>query len=139
MTGETFASGGCRCGAIQYTIKAAPLRMAQCHCIDCQKASGTGHLSLAFFKAQDVDVTGTPAGYTITADSGNEKTQHFCPTCGSPLHLQNSARSGIVGIPVGVLDDHSWFEPQVVVYTRHKAAWDITTDAVPNFEAMPTG
>ena len=31
----------------------------------------------------------------------------------------------------------SWFNPQAVLYTRSRPVWDITTDGVPNFEAMP--
>ncbi len=30
--------------------------MGQCHCKDCQRASGTGHMSLARFKREDVAV-----------------------------------------------------------------------------------
>jgi len=44
MPNEPFAKGHCLCGAVSYTINANPLRMAQCHCKDCQRASGTGHM-----------------------------------------------------------------------------------------------
>jgi hypothetical protein len=42
--------GRCLCGAITYSISGEPLGMGQCHCKDCQRASGTGHMSLARFK-----------------------------------------------------------------------------------------
>jgi len=44
MPNEPFAKGHCLCGAVSYTINANLLRMAQCHCKDCQRASGTGHM-----------------------------------------------------------------------------------------------
>jgi hypothetical protein len=58
MFDQPFANGHCLCGAVSYTIHGKPIRMAQCHCKDCQRASGTGHMSLAFFKKDDVAIVG---------------------------------------------------------------------------------
>ena len=137
MSHDVFATGGCLCGAVRITAKGPPLRMAQCHCMDCQRASGTGHMSNASFKEADVEVTGVTASYASTSDSGNTLTRHFCPTCGARLFLYSKARSGFIVMAAGVFDDSSWFEPQAVLYTKRRPTWDITTDTVPNFEAMP--
>ncbi|MGB5210758.1 MAG: GFA family protein [Gammaproteobacteria bacterium] len=137
MSEPVFANGSCRCGATRYVIRGEPVLMAQCHCVDCQKASGTGHMSLAFFKEQDVEIAGEPVAYAVNTDSGNQKIFHFCPTCGSRLHGRNTGRPGITVIPVGCLDDTSWFRPQSVVYTKYRQKWDITSEKVPNFEEMP--
>jgi len=56
---EAFANGRCLCGAVSYTIHGKPIRMAQGHCRDCRRASGTGHMSLAFFKRDEVTGTST--------------------------------------------------------------------------------
>ncbi len=137
MTDKPFAEGRCLCGAIHYTFKDAPVRMVQCHCHQCQKISGTGHASQAFFKEQDVAISGEPESYIFTADSGNTKTYHFCPTCGGRLHGLNSGRPGITIMPVGCMEDNGWFSPQAVAYTSCREAWDVTTEEVPNFETMP--
>jgi hypothetical protein len=134
---EPFAKGHCLCGAVSYTIQGKAIRMAQCHCKDCQRASGTGHMSLAFFKKDEVAIAGKTASYPSTADSGNINTRHFCPTCGSRVYGENSARPGVIGITVGCLDKNDWFSPQAVVYTQGRAAWDKTPEDVPNFERMP--
>src|ERR1700756_56299 len=115
MPEEAFGQGGCLWGAVSYTISAKPIRMAQCHCKDCQRASGTGHMSLAFFRKDDVAVTGATKSFPVTADSGNTNTRHFCPQCGSRIFGENSGRPGMVGVSVGILDDNSWFAPQRVV------------------------
>ena len=94
-------------------------------------------MSLAFFKKDDVAIRGKTASFASTAYSGNINTQHFCPTCGSRLHGENSARSGVIGIAVGCLDGNDWFSARAVVYTKDRAAWDKTTENVPNFERMP--
>ena len=137
MSSEVEASGRCLCGAVRIAIKGTPVRMAQCHCRDCQRASGAGHASNAIFHAADVTIAGETKSYTVTADSGNDYTRHFCPACGSRAFATHAGRPGMVIVPVGMLDDTSWFNPQAVLYTRSRPAWDMTTDTVPNFEAMP--
>ena len=102
MSDEPFSKGHCLCRAVSYTIQGKPIRMAQCHCKDCQRASGTGHMSLAFFKKDDVAILGKTANYPSTADSGNINTRHFCPTCGSRVYGENSARPGVIGITGGL-------------------------------------
>ncbi len=133
-----FATGKCLCGAVSYTVKATePLRMAQCHCKDCQRASGGGHMSLAFFQAADVEIKGETNSFSVTADSGNTNTRHFCPKCGSRIYGENSARPGLVGISVGCVDDNQWFSPQAIVYAKDRPGWDQTSTDIPNFDAMP--
>ena len=58
MIEKNFATGQCLCGNVKLTIASAPLRMAQCHCDDCRKSTGTGHVSNAFFMEDEVDIEG---------------------------------------------------------------------------------
>ena len=137
MSSEVNATGRCLCGAISYAIKGEPTIMALCHCRACQQASGAGHISVAFFAADQVEIKGETTGHVSTADSGNILTRHFCPSCGGRIFNMNSARPGVVGIMVGSVDDSSWFSPQAVVYTKDRSSWDKTPTDIPNFEAMP--
>lgn len=137
MQQSVFAKGECRCGAISYIITGKPKTMAQCHCTDCQKATGTGHMSLGFFSRGDVVISGEAKGYMVTTDNGNQSTRFFCPTCGSRLYGLNSGRPDSITIAVGSLDNHSWFSPNAVVYTKHRNDWDITRTDIPNFDEMP--
>src|SRR5947207_13967817 len=65
-------TGGCACGAIRYECTAEPLYMGNCHCRDCQRATGS-----AYFPAVGMAttafrlLTGTPAAYATLADSGH--------------------------------------------------------------------
>jgi hypothetical protein len=142
MAGETmdsipFAVGSCRCGNISLEIRGKPQLMLQCHCLDCQKSTGTGHTSNAYFAIEDVTIHGETTSHSIESDSGYEMIRCFCPTCGARLYGYNGQKPGTISIQVGCLDDHSWFNPQVVLYASRQEDWDITSDEVPNFDEMP--
>jgi hypothetical protein len=137
MTTKPFATGRCLCGAVTFTINAEPVTMGQCHCRDCQRASGTGHMSLARFHRNDVVIQGQTTSYASTADSGNINTRHFCPKCGARVYGENSSRPNMVNISAGCMDDSAWFSPRAVVYAKDRPVWDKTSEAVPNFERMP--
>ena len=71
MPDKPFATGQCQCGAVSFTVAAAPVAMGQCHCKDCQRVIGTGHISLARFNRSDVTIEGTTKTFAVKADSGN--------------------------------------------------------------------
>lgn len=129
--------GGCLCGNVTYSISGDPVRMGQCHCKGCQKASGTGHMSLAFFKQEQVEISGDFSEYTSTADSSNENTRGFCANCGSRLFGRNSASAGIVAVTAGSAEDNSWFAPQFIVYNDDKPEWDCMDQNLTAFDTMP--
>ena len=70
MPSTPFATGHCLCGAVSFTINAAPIGTGQCHCKDCQRASGTGHMSLARFNRNDVELKGETTSFASTAERG---------------------------------------------------------------------
>jgi hypothetical protein len=137
MPDDSFATGRCLCGAVNFKIAAPPVMTGQCHCKDCQRASGTGHMSLAFFSSGDIEVSGETSKYAVSADSGNINTRHFCSECGGRLFGENSARPGIMAVAVGAIDDNTWFAPGRVVYVKDRPPWDVTSTDIPNFDMMP--
>jgi hypothetical protein len=44
-------TGGCACGAIRYEVTADPIVMFNCHCRDCQKATGSGYTPVFYVPA----------------------------------------------------------------------------------------
>jgi hypothetical protein len=131
------ARGDCLCGTIKISVDGPVTLMAQCHCRDCQRSSGTGHMPLVFLSADSVTISGEATAYASTTDSGNTSTRSFCPTCGSRVFGTNTLRPGVFAIPVGVFEDRSWFKPDVVVYSKSRDEWDISDAETPSFEMMP--
>ena len=95
---DTLTTGQCLCGKVTYTLIGQPLRMMQCHCKDCQRATGTGHLNNAFFKEEQFQLKGNVKAHEQVAGSGNTNIRYFCPECGSRMYNEIASRKGIVGI-----------------------------------------
>jgi hypothetical protein len=128
--------GGCLCGAIRYEIKGAPLFVAQCCCKDCQKATGTGHTTIVGIHRSQLEMTGAPATFTNTGESGGKVTRHFCGVCAGRLYTSGDMPGEIIMVQAGSLDDPGQVRPESVIYLKDAPAWDFFDPAIPKFEAM---
>lgn len=129
-------TGQCHCGDVTYKISSKPVKMAQCHCNACRRITGTGHNVQAFFKLDSVEIVGKTSTHQSKADSGNIRTRHFCPNCGSRLFSYNSGVPNIVGISAGSFDDSSWFRPEVILYNSERPVWDKIYENIKIHELM---
>ncbi len=128
---KTF-SGGCACGAIRYEVSAEPLAMLNCHCRDCQRASGGGSSSVVAVPAAAFAlVKGEPRYWSTRGDAGHVARRGFCPTCGSPLVAGSSRMPDVVVLKVASLDDPSGFRPMADIWTSSAQPWDHMDPALP--------
>lgn len=137
----TLLTGGCACGAIRYACTAEPLLALNCHCRDCQRASGSAFAAIMRMPAAAFTVTkGAPSFYTVTGDSGNSVSRGFCAECGSPLFSRLSAGlSEVVGVRVGSLDDPSSYRPAMDIFVTSAQPWDHMNPELPKFPGYPQG
>ena len=82
-------------------------------------------------------MTGDLQGYTVTAESGNELTRKFCPTCGTPIMTELLSNPQVMVLKAGTLDDPSWLEPAMHMWTASGQPWCEAIDALPRFEKSP--
>lgn len=129
--------GGCLCGAVRY-IGHNQQGGGHCHCIDCRKTSGTGHGSHMVVSQDKLNISGEIKFFDKPSDSGNIVSRGFCPTCGSAIYSMNSGMPGMVFVRASSLDDLNVFQPQMVVYTKRAANWDLIDPKLPSFEGMPS-
>jgi hypothetical protein len=128
-------TGGCACGAIRYECSAPPLRMLNCHCRDCQIASGSAFSPTLVMASGAVKITkGQPAHFEKGAESGNIAKRAFCRNCGTPLFASSSAAADYLGVRAASLDDPSWFSPEANVWVGSAQPWDHLNPAIPKFE-----
>ena len=130
-------SGGCACGAIRYECSAEPILTANCHCQDCQRATGSAYSAELVVPKDALHLTkGTPTYYDRQADSNTTIKRGFCAECGSPVLIVNTLQPWFV-IPASSLDDPSGFQPQMDIFTSRAQPWDYMNPDLPKFAEMP--
>jgi hypothetical protein len=125
-------TGGCLCGAVRYDCSAEPLFTGNCHCRDCQKATGG-----AYVPASALKINGEVKYYDSPADSGNNFTRGFCPNYGGRLFGKTSGLAQLMFITAGSLDDPSRFEPAMDIFTSSAQPWDHMNPQLPKFPKQP--
>lgn len=113
----------CACGALSVTTSGEPVAIGMCHCLDCQRRTGSLFGVQARFLKDQVEVTGSPNSYTRTGDSGRTVTFHFCGACGTTLHWQPEALPDHISVAVGGFADSSFAPPNYSVFETRKHPW----------------
>ena len=130
-------TGGCRCGAVRYAIKAEPLFARHCWCRDCQYVgAGSGTVNV-FFPSEALKVDGVLSDYASRADSGNIVHRQFCSACGTPVFTQSEARRQWIGVRAGTLDDPEIGKPGVTVWAASAPSWAVFDSGIPREEKQP--
>lgn len=111
------------CGQLSATCEGEPFRISVCHCLDCQKRSGSSFAAQARFPADQVEVAGEAKVYTRIAESGSASEHHFCPDCGSEVWYVARPYRDMCAIPVGRFADPAFPSPQYSVYEERKHSW----------------
>jgi hypothetical protein len=130
-------SGGCACGAIRFTCASAPVATLNCHCKDCQRASGAPFASGVVVKSSDLKVQGTPGSYSVRASSGMQTSRAFCSSCGTPMFTQGESNSAFTSIRLPCLDNASEFKPMLDIWTSSAQQWVCLDPDIPHFPSSP--
>ena len=117
-------SGGCACGAIRYECTSDPLLMFNCHCRDCQRASGSAYAAIVAVPKAAVQMHGEPRYHRIVGGAGKAIERGFCPSCGSHLADTLERLPDILALQAGSLDDPTVFRPKMDVFTSSAQPWD---------------
>ena len=130
-------SGGCACGAIRYTCTAKPRYMGNCHCRDCQRATGSAYFPAVLVRNSDFTLEkGEPSWYESPSDRGHMMERGFCSECGSPLLLKNGANESVTVLFAGSLDDPSWYKPSRDIFVKSAQPWDLMHPDIPKLDGM---
>ena len=114
----------CQCGSLTAQIQdgAEPVVVA-CHCLDCQKRSGSPFGTMAYYADDAVAIAGEAKEYARATDSGNTYTTGFCPTCGSTLYGKASGMPGVIGVTVGTHAERRLPRPARSAYEQSRHDW----------------
>jgi hypothetical protein len=113
----------CSCGQLRVTAEGEPIRVSVCHCLACQRRTGSAFGVQAAFDADRVRIDGRSAEYVRVSDDGEERTFNFCPDCGATVFFTLVGRPGVIAIPVGAFADPSFPAPVRSVYEERQHEW----------------
>jgi hypothetical protein len=128
--------GGCACGAVRYRLASAPMFVHCCHCLDCQRQTGSAFVLNALIETARVGVLGVePARFEMPTESGRPHGIYRCGQCGIAVWSEYGGLATVRFVRVGTLDDPRALAPDVHIYTRSKQPWVALPAGVPAFEA----
>jgi hypothetical protein len=101
-----------------------------CHCLACQRRTGSAFGSGARFRVDDVRVEGDSRAFERDSDSGVRRTFHFCPNCGTTVFARTASVPGFVTVFVGAFADPEFPPPTVSLFDARKHKWLQLPDTV---------
>jgi len=117
-------TASCSCGQLSLTVQGEPIRVSICHCLACQRRTGSIFGAQARFLRESVAIQGESKEYVRVSDDGSPVSFYFCPICGATVHY---AVDGYdvenIAIPVGAFADPSFPAPAFSVYEERMHSW----------------
>lgn len=113
----------CSCGQLVARVQGDPIRVSVCHCLACQRRTGSVFGAQARFAAEHVTIQGRGTPFVRIGDEGSRVTFTFCPDCGATVFYRMDGRDDMIAIPVGAFADPSFPGPSFSVYEERMHGW----------------
>ena len=131
---SALREGGCSCGAVRYRLTSDPLFVHCCHCLNCQRQTGSAFVINLLIEAGRVELlAGAPQPIDVPRDDGSMQRIYRCPACQVAVYSEYG-RPELWFVRGGTLDDPAGVTPDVHIYTRSKLPWVALPEGVPAFE-----
>jgi hypothetical protein len=133
----TTRTAACSCGQLRIEVRGEPRGVGLCHCLACQRRTGSVFAALASFAAPYA-VTGQATEYVRVGDQGARFTFRFCPVCGTTLfHTEEGFEQSWVAVAVGAFADPGFPPPRGSVYDSRRHPWVQLPPGVKAFDRDP--
>ena len=113
----------CACGGVTVVATGEPASVVACHCLACQRRTGSVLGVGAYFPADRLRIDGELRSYARTTDAGNTMTNRFCPRCGTSIVWESGKNPGLLGVAVGAFADPSFPGPDRSVWEESHHGW----------------
>lgn len=108
-----------------------------CHCLDCQRRTGSAFSVAVFYDRSQVEVSGRSRRYERPSASGCPVEFHFCEACGANVYWLPSRLPDLIGVAVGAFEDPAFAPPHQSVWGKDRHAWVQVPDDIPQFDENP--
>ena len=119
----TTRHAACSCEQLRLVAEGDPIRVSICHCLACQRRTGSAFGVQARFDADQVRIEGSYTEYVRISDDGEERIFSFCPECGGTVFFRLPGSPEMVAVPVGVFADPDFPAPVRSIYETRKHEW----------------
>ena len=127
--------GGCACGGLRYRMTAEPMFVHCCHCLNCQRQTGSAFAINLLIEAARVEVLhGTPQPVDVPRDDGSVQRIFRCADCQVAVFSEYSSPAELVCARRQRLTTRGPSAPDVHIFTRSKVGWVRLPADVPAFE-----
>jgi hypothetical protein len=129
-------TAACTCGQLRIEVEGEPRGVGVCHCLACQRRTGSVFAALAGFSAP-YKVHGRATEYARVGDQGARFVFRFCPVCGTTLFHTEDGDAQTVSVAVGAFADPNFPPPQVSVYDCRRHSWVQLPPGIQAFDKDP--
>lgn len=118
-------AGACSCGQLRLEAEGDPIVVSMCHCLACQRRTGSAFGIQAAFTAGQVQVLGRFSDYVRVSDEEDRKEHvfHFCPDCGATVFYTEPTEPDLIVVAVGAFADPSFPPPTESIYESRRHLW----------------
>jgi hypothetical protein len=126
-------TGHCRCGRVRFEVASAPLITVACHCVGCQRMTGSAFSLSALYLSDEFKVT---SGEPVIGGLHGATRHYFCPHCMSWLFTRPEGMDEFVNVRATLMEGARTCTPFLETYTDQKLPW-ARTPAVHSFAKFP--
>src|SRR5262245_33907124 len=103
----------CHCGQLTLEVNGDPFAVSICHCLACQRRTGSAFGMQAGFAADQVNIGGRYSDFSRISEESDRKEHvfHFCPDCGSQVFYTEPDEPDLVVVSVGSFADPAFPPP----------------------------
>lgn len=105
--------------------------MSICHCLECQRRTGSVFAVQARFARRQVTMAGEASTWSRPGDDGPGVTFRFCPTCAAIVWWEPRGGEDFVMVAVGAFADRAFPAPTLSVYADRQHPWALAAGELP--------
>ena len=126
--------GGCACGEVRYRLTSEPLFTHCCHCLNCQRQTGSAFVINLLIEADRVELLGRELqAVDVPRDDGSSQRIYRCPSCQVAVYSEYG-RPEVRFVRAGTLDEPRDVTPDVHIFTKSRVGWVTLPESVPAVE-----
>jgi len=131
-------AGGCRCGAVRYTLAVAAMPGTYaCHCTICQRSTGSSFAHQMPVAEGVLTVEGELTAVPMPTLQGGVSTQRYCAKCLTRIYNTNTGRLGLAVVRAGTIDGSETLSPRLHIYVSTKQPWVVLPADVVAYPESP--